>query len=108
MKNVVVLLVAFALLSVPAFTEEAAIKLPAPEKTGGIGVVFAIAAHQSAGDFAGVELTPEQLSNLLWVAGGVNRENGKLTYTTASNTQDIIIFAFTKSGDYRYNPTLLL
>ena len=40
----------------------------------------------------------------LWVAGGINRDNGKLTYPTAMNNQDIIIFAFTKSGTYCYNP----
>ena len=80
------------------------IALPEPEKSGGIPVVDAVAARQSAGDFVDTELTLEELSTLLWVAGGINRENGKLTYATAMNNQDMIIFAFTKSGAYRYNP----
>ena len=104
MKKAVYLFLVFVLLSVPAFAAED-IKLPAPEKSGGIGVLDAAAARQSAGDFEDTELTPEQLSTLLWVAGGVNRDNGKLTYPTASNIQDMIIFAFTKSGTYRYNPS---
>ena len=103
MKKLVVALVVVVLLSVSAFAADT-IKLPEPEKSGGIGVLDAVAARQSAGDFADVELTSEQLSTLLWVAGGINRADGKLTYPTASNTQDIVIFAFTKSGAYRYNP----
>ena len=103
MKKLLALVVVLSLLSVPAFAAET-IKLPVPEKTGGIGVLDAVAARQSAGDFVDTELTIEELSTLLWVAGGINRENGKLTYATAMNNQDMIIFAFTKSGAYRYNP----
>ena len=103
-KLAVVMLVVFCLVSASVSFAAEDIKLPAPEKSGGMGVLEAISNRQSAGDFADVELTREQLSNLLWAAGGVNRDNGKLTYPTASNTQDIIIFAFTKSGAYRYNP----
>ncbi|MBQ3449143.1 MAG: nitroreductase family protein [Synergistaceae bacterium] len=103
MKKLIVTALIFFLLYSVSFAEDA-IKPPDPVKTGGMPVLEAISNRQSAGDFADVELTPEQLSTLLWAAGGVNRENGKLTYPTASNVQDIIIFAFTKSGVYRYNP----
>ena len=102
MKKVVVALLVVVAVCTMAFAED--IALPAPVKSGGIPVVDAVAARQSAGDFEDTELTPEQLSNLLWIAGGINRDNGKLTYPTASNIQDIIIFVFTKSGTYRYNP----
>ena len=104
-KVVAVMFVLFAVLSVSASFAAEDIKLPDPVKSGGIGVLDAVAARQSAGDFVDIELTPEQLSTLLWVAGGINRDNGKLTYPTASNIQDMIIFAFTKSGTYRYNPS---
>ena len=103
MKKLAVLFAVLALLGTQAFASDT-IKLPEPEKTGGTGVLDAIAQRQSAGDFADTELTPEELSTLLWAAGGVNRENGKLTYATASNFQDMVIFAFTKSGVCRYNP----
>ena len=103
MKKLAVLFAVLALLGTQAFASDT-IKLPDPVKTGGTGVLDAIAQRQSAGDFADTELTPEELSTLLWVAGGVNREDGKLTYPTASNLQDMIIFAFTKSGVCRYNP----
>ena len=106
MKKVFALVVMFALLGVSvAFAGDGDIKLPEPEKTGGIGVLDAVAARQSVGDFEDTELTLEQLSTLLWVAGGINRDNGKLTFATAMNAQDMIIFVFTKSGTYRYNPS---
>ena len=102
MKKIVVTLLAVVLMSSAVFAED--ISLPKPEKSGGIGVVDAVAARQSARDFVDADITLQQLSNLLWVAGGVNREDGRLTYATAMNTQDMIIFAFTSKAVYRYNP----
>ena len=102
MKELLAALILVVVLCSAVFAED--IALPEPEKSGGIPVVDAVAARQSAGDFVDTELTIEELSTLLWVAGGINRENGKLTYATAMNNQDMIIFAFTKSGAYRYNP----
>ena len=102
MKKLVVALLLVMALCPAVFAED--IALPEPEKSGGIGVVDAVAARQSVGDFVDTELTMQQLSNLLWIAGGINRENGKLTYATASNFQDMVIYAFTKSAVYRYNP----
>ena len=102
MKKLVVALLLVMMLCPAVFAED--IALPEPEKSGGIGVVDAVAARQSVGDFVDTELTMQQLSNLLWIAGGINRENGKLTYATASNFQDMVIYAFTKSAVYRYNP----
>ena len=104
MKKLALLFAVLALLGTQAFASDT-IKLPDPEKTGGTGVLDAIAQRQSAGNFVDTELTPEELSTLLWVAGGVNREDGKLTYATASNFQDMVIFAFTKKAVYRYNPS---
>lgn len=103
MKKVAVALLVVLTLCAAGFAED--IALPEPEKSGGIPVVDAVAARESTTDFADVEISLQQLSNLLWIAGGINRENGKLTYATASNTQDMVIFAFTKKATYRYNPS---
>ena len=102
MKKIFAALLLVVLSAYAAFAED--VELPAPEKTGGIGVLDAIASRQSAGNFADEEITMQQLSNLLWAAGGVNRDDGKLTYATASNLQDMIIFAFTREAVYKYNP----
>ena len=81
------------------------IKLPAPEKSGGMPLLDCLSARASHRDFAEEPLTLEQLSNLLWAAGGVNRpEQGKLVYPTAMNVKDLIIFAVTAEGAYKYDP----
>lgn len=102
MKKLLIALLLVVMACSVAFAED--IALPEPEKSGGIPVVDAIAARQSVGDFVDEELSLQQLSNLLWVAGGINKDNGKLTSATASNVQDMIIFAFTRDKVYRYNP----
>ena len=105
MKRLLPSLLALLLFSAPACLCAAdAISLPAPQKSGGMPLLDAISARQSSRNFADTELTPEQLSTLLWVAGGVNRADGKLTYGTAMNLQDMILFVFTRSGTYRYDP----
>ncbi len=103
MKKLFVLFVLFSLLTSASFAAD--VKLPEPEKTGGIGILDAVAARQSASDFVDEEISLQQLSTLLWVAGGVNRPDGKITFATALNTQDMIIFVFMRDGTYRYNPT---
>ena len=102
MKKLLFLFVALLLTVSASFAAD--IKLPEPEKTGGIGILDAVAARQSASDFIDEKISLQQLSTLLWVAGGVNRKDGKLTYATAMNTQDMIIFVFMRDGTYRYNP----
>lgn len=102
MKKVLCTLLAVAAFCPAVFAED--IALPEPEKSGGIGVVDAVAGRQSAADFVDTEITMQQLSTLLWVAGGVNRDDGRLTYATAMNTQDIVIYAFTSNAVYKYNP----
>ena len=64
----------------------------------------AISLRKSSSSFQDTELPAKDLAALLWAAGGINREDGKLVYPTAMDTKDIIIFAFTKSGVCRYNP----
>ena len=103
MKKLLALLLVLA-LSVPALAEEEVIKLPEPVKAGGLPLMEAINLRQSSSNFQDTELTDKDLATLLWTAGGVNREDGKLVYPSAMNTRDLIIFAFTKSGVYRYNP----
>lgn len=80
------------------------VKLPAPVKSGGTPLLDAVANRQSVTDFKDVSISTKQLSNLLWVTAGVNRDDGKLTYATAMNMQDIIVYVFTKKAVYRYNP----
>lgn len=78
------------------------ISLPAPEKTGGKSTLETLWNRQSGTEFSDRMLSNQDLSNLLFAAIGVNRENGKLTSPTASNKQEIRVFVFTAEGVCEY------
>jgi len=80
------------------------IKLVPPQKTGGIPLMEALAKRKTNRDFSQEELTLQQLSNLLWAAAGVNREDGRRTAPTARNAQEIEIYVLNKQGAYLYLP----
>ena len=103
MKKVIALLM-LLVLALPVCAEEEIIQLPEPAKTGGIPLMQAISLRKSSSSFQDTELPAKDLATLLWAAGGINREDGKLVYPTAMDTKDIIIFVFTKSGVCCYNP----
>ncbi|MDR2971757.1 MAG: SagB/ThcOx family dehydrogenase [Bacteroidales bacterium] len=80
------------------------IQLLPPQRTGGMPLMEALANRKTNRDFTQQELTPQQLSNLLWAAAGVNRPDGRRTAPTARNAQQIEIYALTKEGAYLYMP----
>lgn len=80
------------------------IKLPMPERKGGMPLYEALDNRMTQRKFAATPLDEQQLSNLLWCAGGVNREDGKLTSPTARNAQEIEIYVFMEKGVFLYVP----
>lgn len=80
-----------------------AIALPPPEKHGGIPLMDALAKRHSAREFASDPLSLPLLSNLLWAAYGINREDGGRTAPSALNAQEIDIFVALPMGAYRYD-----
>ena len=50
------------------------IVLPAPQMTGGMPLMQALANRQTTRTFSDKMLSPQQLSNLLWAAFGINRK----------------------------------
>ena len=79
------------------------IDLPAPQKTGGLPLMDALAKRSTARAFDSKELSPQQLSSLLWAAFGINRPDGKRTAPSARNFQETDIYVLLKSGAYVYN-----
>lgn len=77
--------------------------LPAPIKTGGLPVMEALNKRQSTDNFKDQDLGLQELSNLLWAANGINRENGKKTAPSALNTQDVDIYVALAEGVYKYD-----
>ena len=100
MKKIVLSIMAAALLASGSFAQT--VKLPAPQKTGGKSINETLTVRESRNEFSNKMLSKQDLSNLLYAAIGVNRENGKLTSPTASNKQEIRVFVFTSEGVSEY------
>jgi len=96
-----------ALLLVPAALVSAQelkpIVLPAPQTSGGMPLMQALKERRSTREYAPEKLTPQVLSNLLWAAWGINRADGRRTAPSASNRQEIEVYAITADGAYVYD-----
>jgi nitroreductase len=79
------------------------IDLPAPQKTGGMPLMDALAKRSTARAFATNELSQQQISSLLWAAFGINRPDGKRTAPSARDFQETDIYVLLKSGAYVYS-----
>jgi SagB-type dehydrogenase family enzyme len=80
------------------------IALPEPQTQGGKPLMQALRDRRTIRDFSGERLSPQQLSNLLWAAFGINRpENGHRTAPSAMNAQEIDIYVATVEGLYLYH-----
>jgi len=85
-------------------TAAGSIALPTPEQTGGLPLLQALACRHSSREFAPEALPLSLLSNLLWAAFGINREDGGRTAPSAINAQEIDVFVALPAGAYRYDP----
>jgi nitroreductase len=79
------------------------IDLPAPQTTGGMPVMEALAKRATSRAFDTKELSTQQLSNLLWAAFGINRPDGRRTAPSARNWQETDIYVLLQSGAYVYD-----
>lgn len=93
--------VAFLLIAFSISAQD--ITLPAPQKTGGKPLMEVLAQRKSNREFSKQELSLQQVSNLLWAANGINREDGKRTAPTARNLQEVDIYLFNAKGIYLYD-----
>ena len=85
--------------------ETGTIKLPPPEKAGGMPLMQALKARHSTREFSGKPLPPQVLANLLWAASGVNRPGtGQRTAPSAHDWREIEVYMTTADGAYRYDP----
>ena len=78
--------------------------LPAPQVEGGRPLMQVLKDRQSSRSFSQEKLSAQLLSNLLWAAFGINRqETGKRTAPSAVNWQEIDIYVTTADGLYLYD-----
>ena len=79
------------------------ILLPQPQFENDMTLFQALQSRKSHRSFTDKELSPQQLSGLLWAANGVNRpENGKRTSPSAHNCREIDIYVALQKGLYLY------
>ncbi|MFA7359670.1 MAG: nitroreductase family protein [Candidatus Kapaibacterium sp.] len=79
------------------------IKLVPAETTGGMPLMEALKKRQSERIYSSRKLDDQTLSNLLWAAFGISREeSGKRTAPTANNTQAMDVYVILETGAYKY------
>jgi len=83
------------------------IELPSPSEDRACSFHEALARRRTVREIAARPLTLAQISNLLWAACGVNRQDGPFgapgrTAASASNSQEIDLYVSLESGVYLY------
>ena len=95
------------LLMCPSFIlaqELKAIQLLPPQTDGGRPLMQVLKDRASSRNFSPEKLSVQVLSNMLWAAFGVNRqESGGRTAPSASNSQDMDIYVAMPDGLYLYD-----
>lgn len=80
------------------------IRLLKPDVNGGIPLMQALFKRHSSRSFSDTALPDRVLSDLIWAAYGINRdESGKRTAPSALNRQEIDVYVVMKDGVYIYN-----
>lgn len=79
------------------------IKLPPVVKGVPATLMQALEKRQSVREFDKGNIPLRELSNLLWAANGVNREDGKRTAPSALNKQDVDVYVCMENGAYKYD-----
>jgi SagB-type dehydrogenase family enzyme len=83
--------------------EPATVPLPKPQIVGGKPLMQALNERMSRREFSPEKLPQQVLANLLWAAFGVNRADGRRTAPSASNMQEMEVYAVMADGVYLYD-----
>ncbi len=79
------------------------IKLGQPDINKGIPIMQALKKRRSIRDLQSKKLSHQHLSEILWAADGVNREDGKRTAPSAMNLNIVETYAILEEGIYIYD-----
>ena len=79
------------------------VALPTPQTSGGKPLMQVLKERKSVREFGPEQLSRQVLSNLLWAAWGINREDGHRTAPSASNRQEIDVYVIMADGAYIYD-----
>lgn len=95
-------LILFSTMNINAQTT----KLPLPDKNGGMLLMQALSLRHSGRSFDSTKSIPENiLSDMLWAACGVNRDDTqKRTAPSSMNYREIEIYIASVDGVFKYTP----
>jgi len=79
------------------------VALPTPQTSGGKPLMQVLKERKSVRDFGPERVSRQTLSNLLWAAWGINRDDGRRTAPSASNRQEIDVYVIMADGTYIYD-----
>lgn len=80
------------------------IQLQTPDTLGGVPLMTAMQQRKTNRTFEEKNLSLKHLSEVLWVANGVNRQDGKRTVPSAMALYPLQTYAVLANGIYFYNP----
>lgn len=101
MKKIIITLAATALAaSAPA---QEVIRLPQPDRNVTMTLYQALGQRASVREYSESPVSEATLSQLLWAACGVNREDGRLTVPSAMNTQEESVYVCRADGGWLFN-----
>ena len=101
MKKMMILSAAFGLMSSVATAET--INLPTPQIDNGATLYQALKDRHSVRSYSTKPVDQQMLSNILWVAYGANREDGRRTIPTARNLKDLSVYVTDSEGTFLYD-----
>ncbi|HUS90177.1 MAG TPA: SagB/ThcOx family dehydrogenase [Desulfosporosinus sp.] len=87
----------------PVTQTDGVIKLNPPDLNKGISIMQALKKRKTHRDISDKKLTPQQLSELLWAADGINRPDGKRTSPAAMAKYAVDIYVVLPEGVYLYD-----
>lgn len=103
-KQLLIVLV-ILIVNLSGFSQNTTKSLLRPERKGGMPLMEVLDKRCSTREFADKELSEQTLSNLLWAAWGINREEeNKHTAPSSNNKQEIDVYVVKADGAYLYIP----
>lgn len=97
------LLAAALFLAAPCAALAETVSLPAPDTSGGLPLMQALAQRQTTRSLSSEPLDQATLGNLLWAAWGQNRPDGKRTAPSARNRQALKLYVNKADGLWLYD-----
>ena len=92
-------------IGLQGISQSKSVSLLPPVRKGGMPLMEALDKRCSTRDFAEKTLPEQTLSNLLWAAWGINREESdKHTAPSSNNKQEIDIYVVKADGVFKFIP----